>query len=55
MHDALGDHHARPRSEVNDAILQINEQAPFNHIEKLIVGLMLVPVVVPLHNPEPYD
>src|SRR5688572_15042810 len=55
MDDALGDHESLPRLELNGVNLQVDQESPFNYIEKFIKVIVLVPVVFAFHNPEPND
>ena len=42
-----------PRREFHRAPLQVNQEAAFHHIEELVLVVVLVPVVLTLHDPEP--
>jgi hypothetical protein len=55
MQHALGHHHTLARPKLDDPIFQINREAAADHIEELVVRLVLVPVVFPLYHPEPHD
>jgi len=45
MHYAFGDYDSLPRTELEGAIFQIDEQTSFDDVEELIFFLVLVPVV----------
>jgi len=55
MPDSFGDYHSLSWAEVNRAIFQFNDQVPAHDIEELILLRVLVPVVLPLHNPKAHD
>src|SRR5215207_3093570 len=63
MHDALGDdetlarrqfHHSAWRHSVR-ALLEIDEEPTFDDVEELVVGVVLMPVILALHDAEAYD
>ena len=45
MHDALGNHHALSRRELNGAAFDVDEQLALDHVEELVVVIVFVPVV----------
>jgi hypothetical protein len=50
VHDSFRNDKALPRRELDCSVLEINQELTLDNIEKLIVGVMLVPVVFALHN-----
>src|SRR6185312_7436743 len=52
MHDSLGHRETLPRPQLHDAILQVHKERALQGEEELILVLMLVPVILPLHDPE---
>src|SRR5438067_6399345 len=55
MHDAPGNHEALLRLQVDRAILEIDDEVPFEDEKELIVAVVLVPVILALHHPEADD
>ena len=52
MQEALRDHHALPRIEVDGvAAIDVDQQLSFDHIEEFVVGGVLMPVILaPYHS-----
>lgn len=52
MQNSLGDHGALSWTKFHGPAFEINQQLPFDDVEKLIVVIMLVPVIFALHHAE---
>src|SRR3989475_3421575 len=46
---------ALARRELDRAALEIDDEAPRDDVEELVFGVVLVPVVLPLHHTKPHD
>ena len=46
MHDALRNHESLARAQLHGPAFKIDQQLAFDHVEKLIVVIVLVPVVL---------
>ena len=55
MQNSFGYDKALPRSEIDDAVFQIDEQPSFHDIEELIVVIVLVPVVLAFDDTHAHD
>jgi len=53
MHYALGNHHSLTRPQSDGPVFQINRQFSLDHIEELIIHIVLVPVIFSLHYTQP--
>ena len=54
MPHALGNHEALLRAQLHAPILEIDDETPLNHVEKLVQVVVLVPVVFPFDHTKPY-
>jgi len=52
MQDAPGNDETLPRPEIHGAILEINQKAPLHNEEEFVLGVMLVPVILAVHDAE---
>jgi hypothetical protein len=55
MHHALWDGKALSRAELDCPAIQINLEAPFDHVEEFVLLVVLVPVKLALQDAEPHD
>src|SRR5579871_6750576 len=55
VHDALGHDEALARAEIDRALLQIDQEMPFEDEEELVQVVVLVPVILALHDAEAND
>ncbi len=53
VHHALGNYEALSRREFDRSILQIDQESALYNIEEFIVSVVLVPVILAFHNPQP--
>lgn len=55
MQDPFRNDKSLPRAEFGGAPLQVNEKTTFDHVEELILSVMLVPVILALHHAQTHD
>src|SRR5690348_1302798 len=55
MEHALGNDSALPRTKLHGAAFEVNQQLPFDNVEKLIIIVMLVPVIFALYHTKTDD
>ena len=55
MYDATRNHESLTRSKLYRSFFEIDQQRAFNHVKELVIGIVLVPVILPFDNPNAHN
>jgi len=54
MPHPFGDGKALPRGQLDRPTVQVNHEPPLYHVKELVFFIVLVPVKLSLHDPQPH-
>ena len=55
MHHPFRHRKALARTQLDRSALQVNDEAPIDDVEKLVLVVVFMPVELALHDAEPHD